>query len=186
VTVSSINYEQLASGGGTEPPDGLHDAYLMRARLQTGNQDFVVTEWQAGAFYWETLYGFTPQRLQFTQDMLDGLGIDRAKITDDDALEMALADAQGSRYRVRVERNGRFVNTYIEGGSTVQPSAQASFADVPIDTSGLPDVSQPPPTYTGALAGMAAPPPTQPQPALTGAGAGPPTAPDDDLDDIPF
>lgn len=179
-TVSSINYGQLAGATAEGPSDGLHTAFLMRARLQTGAQDFIVTEWQVGDAYWETLYGFTPQRMPFTQDMLDGLGIDRAKLTDDDALEVALAEAQGQQYRVRVEHNGRFVNTYIEGGSTVQSSAQASFADVPIDATGLPDAT---PAYTGALAGMAAPPP---QAALAGAGTGPPAATDDDLDDIPF
>jgi hypothetical protein len=181
--MSGINYAQLAGGGeSAQPPNGMHRAFLMRARLQTGAQDFVVTEWQAGPYWWETLYGFTASRIGFTQDALDGLGIDRAKITDDDALEAALYGAQGAEYRVRVEQNGRFTNTYIEGAAAV---GQPSFdSDIPADTSGLPAASPP---YTGALAGMGAPPPSaQPQPALTGAGAGPPTAPDDDLDDIPF
>jgi hypothetical protein len=172
--VSSINYGALAGGESTQPPDGLHDAYLTRARLQTGQQDFVATEWQVGAYWWETLYGFTPQRLPFTQDMLDGLGIDRAKLTDDDALEAALNAAQGSQYRVRVETNGRFVNTYIEGAV-----AQRSFeTDIPADTSGLPEVSQSP----SGLFVTDGPRQT----ALAGAGNSPPSAADDDLDDIPF
>ena len=136
--MSNINYAQLAGGGGTTPPDGLHDAYLMRARLQSGAQDFIVTEWQSGSFYWETLYGFTANRIRFAQDALDGLGIDRSKTMDDDALEAALYRVQGSQFQVRTEVNGNFVNTYIEG------PAQASFDDMPADTSGLPDVSPPP------------------------------------------
>jgi hypothetical protein len=173
--VSSINYGKLGGNPDeTLPPEGLHDAYLIAARLQTGSQDFIVTEWQSGLFYWETLFGFTGGRIRFTQDALDGLGINRAKITDDDALSAALDDVRGSQFRVRVERNGNFVNTYIEGDVLGQ-AALASLGDAPIDTAGLPDVSAPPQT--------AAPPP---QMALTGSGASPPTAADDDLDDIPF
>jgi hypothetical protein len=148
----------------------LHDAYLMRARLQTGSRDFIVTEWQVGGFYWESLNGFEGARMRFTQDLLDGLGIDRRTLTDDDRLEAALAACQGSRYRVRVERNGSFVNTYVEGDAM-----QAQLGDIPADTSGLPPVSAGP--------AQAAPPP---QMALTGAGNAPPPAADDDLDDIPF
>lgn len=184
--MSSINYGALAGGESTQPPNGMHRAYLMRARLQTGAQDFIVTEWQAGPYWWETLYGFTPQRLQFTQDALDGLGIDRAKITDDDALEDALALAQGSEYRVRVEVNGRFTNTYVEGAAVAgQPSfdsrppatgfvtdgprmtrgqealaglgAQRSFdADIPADTAGLPEPGAD--THEPAVVGGGAPP----------------------------
>ena len=176
--MSGINYAQLAGGGeSAQPPNGMHRAFLMRARLQTGAQDFVVTEWQAGAYWWETLYGFTASRIGFTQDALDGLGIDRAKITDDDALEAALYAAQGAEYRVRVEQNGRFTNTYIEGAASV---GQPSFdSDIPADTTGLPDASEPPPSGLFVTDGPR-------QTALAGAGAGPPTAPDDDLDDIPF
>jgi hypothetical protein len=165
--MSEINYGALRGEVETAPPAGMYDAYLIRARLQTGRQDFVVTEWQADRFYWETLYGFTASRMQFTQDALDGLKVDRSKLTSDDDLEAQLADASGHVYRVRVERNGAFVNTYIEGGTSPEP-------DVPVDTSGLPEVSASPP------------PSPPPQPALAGAGTGPPSATPDDDDDIPF
>jgi hypothetical protein len=163
LTVSSINYAQLAGGGNVTPPDGLHNAYLMRARLQTGAQDFLVTEWQAGTFYWETLYGFTANRIRFAQDALDGLGIDRSKITNDDALEDALYRVQGGQFQVRTEVNGNFVNTYVEG------PVSARFEDMPADTSGLPDVSAPPA-----------------QPAQAPLPVGAPAAAEDDEDDIPF
>jgi hypothetical protein len=165
--MSSINYGALRGESETAPPAGMYDAFLVRARLQTGRADFIVTEWQADRFYWETLYGFTTSRMQFTQDALDGLKVDRSTLTSDDDLEAQLADAAGHVYRVRVERNGIFVNTYIEG------SAHAVEPDVPVDASDLPDV----------VARTLAPPPMT-QPALTG--AGPPSTPVAEEDDIPF
>ena len=159
--MSSINYAALA-GGGTEPPEGMHDAYLIRARLQIGQRDFVVTEWQAGPFYWETLFGFEGQRMQFTQDALDGLGIDRSTVTNDDELEAELARVQGSQFRVRVTRNGRFVNTDIVGAATRPAQTPPAQTDIP-----LPDVSAPPEPAQASL-------------------VGPNGASDDDLEDIPF
>lgn len=120
--MSSINYSLLGGDASqTTPPDGIHSAYLMATRLQSSqNGDFLVTEWQAGPYWWETLFGFTTRRMAITQEFLDGLGIDRSRITDDDAFRLALAKAQGQVYTVRVENNGNFVNTYMESAGPTQ------------------------------------------------------------------
>lgn len=175
--MSSINYS-LLGGDASEstPTDGIYAAYLMAARLQTSaNGDFLVTEWQAGSYWWETLFGFTSRRMSITQEFLDGLGVDRSHITDDDAFRLAIAKAAGQVYNVRVEVNGNFVNTYIES-----PGPQPS----------------PPPAAGGrgqeALAGLASnrsfdsdiPAADEDLPDAVGVGAAAPHEPEDD--DIPF
>jgi hypothetical protein len=132
--MSSINYA-LLSGDDTQttPPEGIHSAYLMAARLQLGDNDFIVTEWQAGSYWWETLFGFNARRMKFTQAFLDGLGINRKAVMDDDSMRLALAKAQGQVYSVRVERNGEYVNTYIE-----DRQVPMTTSDAPADTRGLP------------------------------------------------
>jgi hypothetical protein len=131
--VSDIDYQALAGHTGGDPPDGIHQAYLMRAALvNTDSGSQLVTEWQTSgipAHWWTAWFGFDGKRLRFAQDFLDGIGVDRSKITDDDSFEQALGDAQGQVYTVRVETRGNFLNTYVEEA----PTAQTSFGDVPID-----------------------------------------------------
>jgi hypothetical protein len=150
--MSSINYA-LLGGDASEstPADGIYAAYLMAARLQTSNNgDFLVTEWQAGSYWWETLFGFTSRRMAITQEFLDGLGVDRSHITDDDAFRLAIAKASGKVYNVRVEVNGNFVNTYIETPGAQESgrgqealaglaSSRSFDSDIPPSDSDLPD-----------------------------------------------
>jgi hypothetical protein len=144
--VSDIDYNALGSGGGGEPPDGVYRATLIRAKLvETANGWRMVTEWQVGGltpYYWATWFGFEGPRMAFTQEFLDGLGIDRAQITDDVAFEAALDDACGRDYTVRTSAWSGGINVYPEAAVE---NPQTSLDDVPIDTDGLPEVSQPTP-----------------------------------------
>jgi hypothetical protein len=130
--MTGIDYDALRGQSGGEPPDGLHTAYLMRAELvETSRGDRMVTEWQTMSeprYYWTTWFGFDGQRLSFTQEFLDALGVDRNRITDDALLEQALSNCVGLEYEVRTDAGASWVNTYVEGA--VSP-------DVPIDTTGL-------------------------------------------------
>jgi hypothetical protein len=134
--VSDIDYDLLRGQVGGDPPDGLHSAYLMRAALvNTSSGTRLVTEWQTSgdeSYYWTTWFGFDGNRLGFTQDFLDGLGVDRSKVTDDDAFEQTLADVQGTVYTVRTAAWSGGVNTYVEE-TPAPPPGQTSFGDVPID-----------------------------------------------------
>lgn len=130
--MSRINYAELRGEDRGAPADGNYDAWLARARLQMGESDFVVTEWQVDNLYWESLNGFEGRRMTYTQELLDGLGIDRAKIMSDADLSNALDDASEQVYRVRVEQNGRFINTYVLGRVE---------SDAPIDAGDLPKAS---------------------------------------------
>jgi hypothetical protein len=136
--MSDIDYDALRGGDGGLPEDGLHRAYLARAALaETSRGSMLVTEWQTTTnppSYWQTWFGFNGQRLRFTQELLDALGIDRGKLMDDDALQAALDSVQGTVYQIRTERWGDSgVNTYV-----LDSTAQAQLTDVPIETEDLP------------------------------------------------
>jgi hypothetical protein len=149
--MTSIDYSLLGgNGAGGDPPEGLHTAYLAVAKLlELPSGDRLVTEWQVpGSYYWTSWHGFEPNRISVTQEYLDGLGIDRKTITDDDAFENALASVQGQTYSVRTAAWSGGINTFVEdalgssqarSGALSGASAQASAdVDVPIDASGLP------------------------------------------------
>jgi len=137
--MSDIDYDLLAGSRGGEPPDGIHVATLVRAALvETTNGSRLVTEWQTGGrtpYYWTAWHGFAANRIALTQDFLDGLGVDRATVTDDEEFDRALFEALHRDFTVRVEHNGSFLNTYVEG----KPSAQMALSDAPVDTSDLPE-----------------------------------------------
>jgi hypothetical protein len=149
--MTDIDYNALRSGGGGEPPDGHYKATLVRAKLvNTSGGWKMVTEWQVGGltpYYWTTWFGFEGARMAFTQEFLDGLGIDRANITDDDAFEMALDRATNHTYNVRTSAWSGGINTYPEAGGEV---AQTSLDDMPADTNGLPEVGAQPVGVGGA------------------------------------
>jgi hypothetical protein len=143
--MSDIDYGLLAGNAGGEPTDGIYAAMLVRLELvhtQSGSR--LVSEWQVSTgtpYYWTTWFGFAANRIGVTQDFLDGLGVDRSKVTDDESFEMALHQVVGRLYEVRTESWSGGVNTFIEA------VVDASAARAPIEdelapvTSGLPDVT---------------------------------------------
>lgn len=136
--MSPIDFDALRGETGGDPPDGMHSAYLARASLvSTRNGDKLVTEWQTSdpPYYWTTWFGFDGQQMKFTQEFLDSLGVDRAQITDDEALEESLNELVGTVFSVRTDAGAAWVNTYVEEAT---PTAQTSLDDVPIDTGELP------------------------------------------------
>jgi hypothetical protein len=130
--MTSIDYNLLSGQSGGDPEDGIHTARLLRAALvETSRGTSLVTEWQTADAYWTTWFGFEANRISFTQEFLDAVGIDRSKMTDDGAFEMALSQVEGNTYEVRTQTGASWVNTYVQ--EPVTP-------DVPIDTGGLPEV----------------------------------------------
>lgn len=131
--MTNINYDLLRGESGGEPPDGIHQAYLARAALvETSKGDALVTEWQTvgdSPYYWTTWFSFEGRRMGFTQDFLDSVGIGRANLTDDDALEAALHAITGNRFQVRTQAGAAWINTYVEDS----PQQQLVEPDVPID-----------------------------------------------------
>jgi hypothetical protein len=150
--MSPIDYDALRGSAGGEPPDGIHKALLMVAKLvETGSgSTMLVTEWQVGGltpYYWTTWFGFEGARMGFTQEFLDSLGVDRSQITDDDAFGMALLHVQGETFAVRTSAWSGGINTYVE---EAPDTSQTSLDDAPIDTAGLPEVSTAEPVAAGA------------------------------------
>lgn len=118
-----VDYEALRSGASTGvPEDGAHTARLERARLYEGEKGSqLITEWSESGLWWTSWNRFDGQGMPFTQALLDGLGVDRSTLTDDDAFEDALAQAQGALYLVTTSaKQGNqgdrwFINTYVDG-----------------------------------------------------------------------
>lgn len=137
--MTSIDYNLLSGQSGGDPEDGIHTARLLRAALvETSRGTSLVTEWQTlqdPLYYWTTWFGFEANRISFTQEFLDAVGIDRSKMTDDGAFEMALSEVEGNTYEVRTQAGASWVNTYVQ--EPVTP-------DVPIDTGGLPEPTSEP------------------------------------------
>lgn len=131
-----IDFEALRGEVGGDPPDGVYNATLQRAKLvDTRNGEMLVTEWQVddpGPYYWTAWHGFEPNRMSWTQEYLDGLGVDRGKLTDEDELTDALNAVLGERFELRTEVKSGFLNTYVEGPATGS-GTQTSLDDVPID-----------------------------------------------------
>lgn len=168
----SIDYDQLSpdTPDPTEPPAGIHDALLQRASLvDTSNGQSIVTEWTAERWWWTAWFGFEPNRLRWTIEFLDAVGLDRRAIAnarDDTVFQQMLDGIVGDTFRVQIERKGKYTNTYVLTPLTSRQQ-QLEETDVPIDVGGLPE-----PVAAAR----------EPQTAAVGAAA---SAPVDD-EDIPF
>ena len=138
--MTDIDFDALRGTTGGDPPDGIYSARLQRAAIvETRNGTKLVSEWQVtdpGPYYWSVWHGFAGQAMSFTQDYLDGLGVDRSKLTDEDAFETELSRVIGREFEVRTEAGAAWINTFIEGPAT--GTGQTSLDDVPVDTSDLP------------------------------------------------
>jgi hypothetical protein len=128
------------------PVDGKHQARLDRAALvDTQKGERLVTEWSENGVAWTSWNRFDTTGLLFTRDLLTGLGVDIAKVTDDGALTAGLDAVTGHTFEVRTHSNRGmqgdrwFTTTYVDGYAL---GVQEEM-DVPIDTAGLPEPKQP-------------------------------------------
>lgn len=142
--MTPIDYQALRSGTTAHPPDGAHVAVLNRAKLvDTSNGERLVTEWQTqdDAHYWDSWNRFDGTGISYTQELLQGLGIDLAAVKDDDSLTEQLSRVEGGVFEVRTQSNQGsqgdrwFTNTYVDARA-----GELVPQDVPIDTGGLPEV----------------------------------------------
>jgi hypothetical protein len=140
--MTTIDYQALRGEVGGDPAEGTYLAYLARASLvETKNgSTMLVTEWQTmdPPHYWTAWFGFDGKRLPHTQELLDGLGIDRQTVTDDDAFEVALQGAEGRKYTVQITAWSGGVNTVVQSAAV-----PAYESDAPVDTEGLPPAQEP-------------------------------------------
>lgn len=111
------------TGSSGEPPDGFYTARLEHtALLDTKNGKRLKTEWRTvtaadggtAEYAWDAWNGLEGAGAKFGADQLDALGITLAAITTEDQLRDALLDLENGIYTVRVERNGNFLNTFVE------------------------------------------------------------------------
>jgi hypothetical protein len=155
--MSDIDYDLLSGSAGGDPPEGWKGpAKLIRA-ARAGNPTALVTEWSSAGgdppYYWTTWFGFSATRIAVTQELLDALGVDRAKIVAgrsqeerDEALDSELYFAVDKVYDVRVDHWAKGVNTYVDGRSIepraiAAPPAQTTLGDeIPVDGEDLPPV----------------------------------------------
>lgn len=140
--MSPVDYDALREGVSTGVPDnGTHTARLERAALiETDKGSNLITEWSEDGLWWTSWNRFDAQGMSYTQELLDALGVDRSKITNDDEFEEALSHPVGHLWLVRTDaKQGSrgdkwFINTYVDG------RAVPTQTDLPIDTEGLPPV----------------------------------------------
>lgn len=133
----SIDWDALRGAAADVPPNGTHRAYLERASIvDTSGGEKIVTEWKSTGstlYAWTTWFGLAGQALSFTQQFLDDLGVDRAKITDYASFDAALARAVGIEYEVETKRwgdRGDGVNVTVLGGAQAR---QEQLVDAPTE-----------------------------------------------------
>jgi hypothetical protein len=148
--MSPINYAALSGRPAVadHPPDGARQARLDRAALvDTQNGERLVTEWSdatGNGLAWTSWNRFDTTGLPYTRDLLTGLEIDVAKLTDDDVLTAGLNAVTGRTYEVHTssqqgsQGDRWFTSTYVDGHAL---GVQEEL-DAPIDTEGLPDVPE--------------------------------------------
>jgi hypothetical protein len=126
------------------PADGVHTARLERVVLrETANGERLITDWSSEeCSLWTSWNRFDPQGMSYTQDLLDGLGIDRKQMTTEDGLSDALATKEGGTYQVRTssqkgsQGDRWFTSTYIEQAIA---GRQETLDELAADTRGLPE-----------------------------------------------
>jgi hypothetical protein len=140
----TINYE-LLRGDSTPatPADGTHQARLDRAKLvETRSGERLVTEWSTDQnVMWTSWNRFDPTGIEYTRELLIGLGVNLATIMDDEKLEDALIDAIGIEYTVRTtsstgsQGDKIFTNTYVD--APVNGAQPELGSDMPADSRDL-------------------------------------------------
>ena len=144
-----INFDALRTGAGMAqvPADGHHQATLDRAKVYEGDKGTsLITEWMTadGSAAWTSWNRFDQTGMEYTRDLLLGLGVNFDAINSEQELEDFLANhSVGHMFDVKTQsRQGSqgdkwFTNTYVDG-KTLGVQEQI---DVPADTTGLPEAS---------------------------------------------
>jgi hypothetical protein len=144
----TIDFDKLRGETAAEeiPADGTHTARLERCVIVTSNRtgdELLVTEWSDEQnVMWTSFNRFDSSGMSFTQELLDGLGVDRSKLTDEN-LGDELAQAEGGTYQVRTtstkgsQGDRWFINTYVD--QVIAGRQKTLDEDIPADTTGLPE-----------------------------------------------
>lgn len=136
----TIDWEALRGGtSALVPPAGVHTARLDQAKIVQTNagDEKMVTSWQTMGdpiYVWETWHGLSGRALGFTLELLDGLKVDRSRLTDYEAFDIALAACIGRTYQVETKLWGSAndqVNVTVLGGGAVG-------SDIPVDPVAVP------------------------------------------------
>ncbi len=130
-----MSFDDFKQADGGEPLDGLHHATLESGGvLDTRNGIRVKLAWRTLDLEhsWESWHGTSGRAKRFTQEAMVALGVDFSNLKDWEELDAELKAREGSVYMVRVERNGDYLNSYVEG----KPQG---VQEELIDSSGLPE-----------------------------------------------
>lgn len=123
----------------TPPADGLHEVTLTGGGAWTSKSE---ADWVRFEFVtndelqhkWTVLLGFKSQsQANMTKRKLRELGVPVDDLGSLDEIDAAIKGQIGSYFTVRVERDGKFENTYVEGpavadGAPVPAAAPAAAA----------------------------------------------------------
>lgn len=138
MTFSDTWQDANPDGGDNEPPEpGVYDVALIDADAFTSKagDDWAKLELQdvATKYEWTLLLGFkNPKQAGFSKGVCQTVGVDVDSVSSLEELGSALKTHVGSYYSVKVEQNGDYRNTYING-----PADEGPKAEVPADTEGL-------------------------------------------------
>lgn len=130
---------------GEAPPDGMYDVALVGADAFTSKagKDVAKLEFRTvdGEHEWTMLMGFASTKAAgFSKGTCLKIGVNVDEVSSLDALGEALRGFVGGFYEVVVERNGDFVNTYVNDGAPspsdvpapeIEPANVGSTDDVP-------------------------------------------------------
>lgn len=105
------------------PPDGMYDAALVDAGAFTSKQgnDVAKLEFQTvdKQYDWTMILGFgSPKQAGFSKATCMKIGVNVESVSSLDELDEALKAQVGGFFEVTVERNGEYVNTYVNDGAT--------------------------------------------------------------------
>lgn len=133
---------QSKRGETAEPPDGIHTATLIAAKVgeSRAGDTLVILEWQTVdlAHYWTSFHRVDGKAAFFTKQVLEGLGLNLDALDSWGAVGDALEPLSGATYSVQITRNGEYLNTTIAGKQTdlpvdapATPKPASVFDDVP-------------------------------------------------------
>ncbi len=139
------NADPDATGSGddlTPPADGLHEVTLVDGGAWTAKSGvdwcrFVFQLNDGSGYKWTVLHGFKSQaQANFTKREVRALGVDVGSVDSLEAMDSAIKALAGRYFEVRVERDGTFESTYVEGAAGQGAAAAAVPAAVPAPAAG--------------------------------------------------
>lgn len=132
--------------GGNQPPEpGLHDAALVDtvAAMSKRGSLYMRLTWQRveDRHQWDAMFGLgTPTGIALAKREARELGIDIDTVSTIEQLDAALATKRGGYYRVSVEQNGDYTNTYVRGVLTPEVPVEAPAPSSPTPAAANDDV----------------------------------------------